>query len=84
MNATQSNDLERAAWLLAKGADANAVDDRGFSSLHRAAEMGLVACARLLLNHGARRDVSAYGHTPLSLAQQRGHAALVALLTANG
>jgi hypothetical protein len=83
MNATQSNDLERAAWLLAKGADANAADDRGFTSLHRAAEMGHVNCARLLLNHGARRDASAFGHTALSFAQQRGHSALVALLTAN-
>jgi ankyrin repeat protein len=68
------------AWLLAHGSDPNASDARGFTSLHRAAEMGHAESVRLLLEHGARRDCEARGYTPVSLARSRGHPEIVSAL----
>jgi hypothetical protein len=66
--------------LLEQGADAAAVDGRGFSALHRAAEMGEVEIAGALLARGADPDLAAEGgHSPRSLATARGEAAILAL-----
>ncbi len=81
MNAVQDRDGRSAALLLDRGADPNAADGRGFTALHRAAEMGQLELARLLLQRGARPDARAQGHTPRSLAEGRGEAAVVDLLT---
>ena len=44
--------------------------------------MGELDIARLLLDHGARAHPIANGLTPLALAEQRGAAAIAALLRA--
>jgi ankyrin repeat protein len=80
MTEVQHGKRDKVSFLLDRGADVNAVDLRGFSSLHRAAEVGNLELTRLLLDRGARPDVNAQGHTPLSLAEQRGHGEVVNLL----
>ena len=52
----------------------------GITALHRAAEMGEVAIAELLLDRGAFAHSEAQGHTPRSLAIFRDATAVVALL----
>ncbi len=42
--------------------------------------MGKADIVRLLLDAGAKADVQAEGHTPLSLARGRGEAAIVSML----
>src|SRR5262249_47213351 len=39
MNAVQARSIDKVAWLLDHDADPNAADGRGFTALHRAAEM---------------------------------------------
>jgi hypothetical protein len=80
MNAVQAGAPEKAAFLLDKGADPNARDGRGFTALHRAAEMGHLGITETLLNRGASPDADAEGHTPLSLAEKRNRAEILALL----
>ena len=68
--------------LLAAGADPNATDSGGFTSLHLAAQSGELEIARLLLNGGAQVSPRSHeGLTSLALAAQEGHATLVALLS---
>ncbi|KAF2179667.1 ankyrin, partial [Zopfia rhizophila CBS 207.26] len=63
-------------------ADANAKGGHGWTALHRAAERGHRAVARLLIVEG-KADVNAkdgHGRTALHWATQRGHEAVVRLL----
>ena len=80
MTEVQRGNHEKINFLLTRGADVNAVDLCGFSCLHQAAEFGNIELTRLLLERGARPDVNAQGHTPVSLAEQRGHGEVVKLL----
>ncbi len=80
MSEVQGSAAAHAEWLLDHGADPNARDDRGFTALHRAAEMGKETLAALLLRRGADPGVEAAGHTPRSLALQRGHEAIARML----
>ena len=73
--------LKYVSFMLDRGADANAVDKRGFGALHRAAERGHLDVAALLLDRGASPNPQSGPHTPLALAQARGETALVALLS---
>lgn len=82
MNAVQSGTDEQLTWLLEHGADANASDARGFTALHRAAELGKLSAVEILVQAGASPSAEAMGHTPLSLAQGRGHAEIVEALGA--
>lgn len=81
MTAVQSKGSQQVEWLLLHGADPNLQDSRGFTALHRVAEMGNTEFVRMLLAHGARADLDAQGHTAASLAKQRGHADIMALLS---
>ena len=81
MNAVQSATRDRVSFLLDHGADVNARDRRGFTALHRAAEMGHTDVATVLLDRGASPNPEAEGHTPRSLAGARGHAGIVAILS---
>ena len=80
MNAVQSNKPVHLGILVAAGASVNARDNRGFTALHRAAEMGHTELVEYLLRHGADRTAAVGEHTPLSFATARGHAAIVELL----
>ncbi len=69
--------------LLALEIDVDLRDSAGRTALHDAAGLGRLEAAHLLLEHRARPTaVDAEGNTPLQLARQAGHAALVALLSA--
>ena len=59
MNAVQGRSIEKATFLLDRGADPNAADKRGFTALHRAAEMGLRELVELLLARHAAPHPSA-------------------------
>jgi ankyrin repeat protein len=80
MTAVQGKDLGHVATLIERKADINAKDARGFTALHRAAEMGHEEAVRVLLRSGANPNIEAEGHTALSLAKLRGNDALVSLL----
>ena len=71
--------------FLAKGADADAVDDKGGPALHWAVARGKAEIARLLLDHGAdpaRRDAD--GNSAADLARARGREDMVRLLESSG
>ena len=67
-------------FLLDHGADVNARDRRGFTALHRAAEMGHLDVTQLLLDRGATPNPDAKGDTPRSLAEGRNRKEIVAIL----
>jgi ankyrin repeat protein len=67
--------------LLDFGADLNAKDDRGFTALHRASEMGHKEIVTLLLENGADKSIVAEGYTALLLAQNREHKEITELLS---
>ncbi|MBU4445649.1 ankyrin repeat domain-containing protein [bacterium] len=59
MNACQNDSVKVVDFLLANNADLNARDNRGFTALHRAAEMGKYDISTYLqnsLSHGLRVD----------------------------
>ena len=80
MNAVQNNKAEHIDMLIAYKSDVNKKDLRGFTALHRAAEMGHFESVKKLLNHGADKHIEASGHTALSLAKQREEKAIIELL----
>ncbi len=83
MKAVETQHKEAMALLIDQGADIHAKDDRGFTALHRAAEMGYLEGVKILLDHGASTLIEAHGHTPLSLAEEKGHAEILALMKGN-
>ena len=84
MTAVQGAHLDKALFLLDNGADVNAVDARGFTALHRAAEKGHIELVKALLERGAAVSPRAGEHTPLSLAHARGQAQVVEVLRGHG
>ena len=81
MNAVQSDNLENLELLVKYGANVNHQDKRGFTSLHRAAEMGKNNLVLRLLEIGADKEISAEGHTALSLATAMKHEEIIKILT---
>jgi ankyrin repeat protein len=79
-------ELDTARTLLRKGANVNAVDLRGDSSLHRAAEAGHRAVVELLLEHQADVNLRTGegGVAPLHLAAQAGELDICRLLLKQG
>ena len=75
---TEAEVLDALAMLLKIGADINAVDDRGNTTMHGAAYKHLPKVVPFLADNGARIDVwnnkNANGHTPFGIAAgiQRG------------
>ncbi len=80
MNAAQSNKVHHLNLIISSGANVNARDNQGVTSLHRAAEMGYAEIVEILLNNNADPNIEAKGHTPLSLAEMRGHKKITSLL----
>lgn len=66
--------------LLAVGAGANAVNDRGYTPLHTVAMFGHTACAAAFLAAGADPGAVSNATTALQSAVYQGHPALVRLL----
>jgi ankyrin repeat protein len=73
--------LKAAAYLIDRGADANASDRGGRTPLHQAVSSGIPELVALLLARGARRDVKDDQHfTPLDIADLRENPAVEELL----
>ncbi|HLW43387.1 MAG TPA: ankyrin repeat domain-containing protein [Candidatus Acidoferrales bacterium] len=72
--AVARRDVEIVKMLLERGANPNAMQERGFVPLHDAAGNGNLALVQLLVKHGARVDAKADdGKTPGDMAAERGH-----------
>jgi quinoprotein dehydrogenase-associated probable ABC transporter substrate-binding protein len=84
-NAVLSNDVDRAAYLIGKGANVNALSNLGSSPLTVAARAGCIPMMRLLVAHGAKVDrPDSDGSTPLMGAVARNRTAAIKLLLARG
>lgn len=71
--------------LLAAGAPVNRVEESSQrSALYVACDQGRLACAKLLLDHGANPNLGCASQTPLMAACRYGSLALVELLLARG
>lgn len=81
MSAVERKLLDQARFLLDHGVGPNVADDRGFTALHRAANMGELDLVLLLLERGAHPSPDAQGHTPRSLAEARGHTEVLEALS---
>jgi ankyrin repeat protein len=79
-------DERLVALLLERGADPTRANAHGWTPLHQAAYSNLPLLARMLLDHGARADVSARGDggTPLVVALFWGHREVAELLAERG
>lgn len=84
MSAVEWKRPEQAKFLLDHGVGPNVMDDRGFTALHRTANMGELDFVRLLLERGAHPGPDAQGHTPQSLAEARGHTEVLEALSRTG
>lgn len=80
MNEVQSENMIHLQILIDAGADINAQDVRGFTALHRAAEMGKMDFVKYLLAKGADKMIEAQGYTALSLAEAMKHEEIIKLL----
>ena len=85
LSAVEEGDVEALKSALAAGADVNAADSEGITSLMRAAETGNEEILKLLIEAGADVNVeNVYGDTALSVAAARGYVSCVEMLKAAG
>jgi outer membrane protein assembly factor BamB len=86
LDAARSGDAARVVALLDGGADVNAVSRYNVSALGFAAERGHFELVKLLVNRGARVDVtdSFYGSRPLDFALRGGHLDIAVYLLERG
>jgi len=84
-DAVLANDLDRAAYLIGRGADVNQLDNLGESPLTTAARAGCIPMMQLLVRHGAKVDEpDGEGATALMGAVERNQAAAIRFLLAHG
>ena len=84
-DAVVSNDVDRAGYLIGKGAHVNAMDNLGTPPLETAARAGCIEMMRLLIAHGARVDgLDSDGQTALMGATMRNQALAIKFLVAHG
>jgi|GEM_PF-2990276 len=83
--AVDSNDTASISLLLDKGADVNAMDTEGYTSLYAAIDLNYVAVIELLLQNGANVNaVDKHGYTALHAAADIGNINIVNLLLQKG
>ena len=70
--------------LLAKGADINSVDDRGWTALMHACDKGYTDMVRLFLQKGAKVNIKSGPYTALFLAGSHDYGEIVSLLRKAG
>ena len=83
--AALENDVEAARWLIANGADVNAIGDLDNTPLHFTAQKDAAEIAKLMIDAGA--DVNAiaiWGRSPLSWAAEHNAAEVAKLLIEHG
>lgn len=84
-DAVIANDVDRAGYLLGKGANVNGLSNLGETALTTASRAGCMAMMQLLVKDGARVDrPDGDGLTPLMGAVQRDQAAAIKFLLAHG
>ena len=84
-DAVVSNDVDRAAYLISKGAGVNKLDNLGTPPLETAARAGCIEMMQLLIDHGARIDrPDSDEQTPLMGAAMRNQALAIKFLVAHG
>jgi quinoprotein dehydrogenase-associated probable ABC transporter substrate-binding protein len=84
-DAVVSNDVDRAAYLISKGADVNRLDNLGTPPLETAARAGCIQMMQLLIDHGAKVDgLDSDKQTALMGAAMRNQAAAIKFLLAHG
>jgi quinoprotein dehydrogenase-associated probable ABC transporter substrate-binding protein len=84
-DAVLANDVDRALYLIGKGADVNKLDNLGTGPLTTAARAGCIEMMQLLVEHGANVDrPDRDGTTPLMGAVVRNQAAALEFLLAHG
>jgi ankyrin repeat protein len=78
----RGRDVRLTRMLLEHGADANTRDDlSGKTALMIASELGYEDVVKVLMEYGARLDISFKAETALSLARKNYHTGVVRLLT---
>jgi quinoprotein dehydrogenase-associated probable ABC transporter substrate-binding protein len=84
-DAVIANDVDRAGYLLGKGAKVNGRSNLGETALTTAARAGCLEMMQLLVKHGARvNQPDGDGLTPLMGAVQRDQAPAIKFLLAHG
>jgi quinoprotein dehydrogenase-associated probable ABC transporter substrate-binding protein len=84
-DAVVSNDVDRAGYLIGKGARVNRLDNLGTPPLETAARAGCIQMMQLLIDHGAKIDgVDSDGQTALMGATMRNQAPAIKFLLAHG
>jgi ankyrin repeat protein len=85
LEAVKAADAVAVGRLLKAGADVNAADVDGTTSLHWAVRRDVVEIADMLIRAGARPDrTNRYGVTPLALAASNGSGAMIKRLLDGG
>ena len=84
--AAEGGDAERVQELIDSGSQIDQADFFGNTALHRAADSGHLAVAKILVANGAEVDTPSRqgGLTPLHIAAYRGHQDLVEFLIKYG
>lgn len=85
-DAVMKRDKDAVRALLKEGADVNAAQGDGMTALHWASRSGDVDLAQMLLYAGANVKATTRlgAYTPLMMAAEQGHAAVIAALLAAG
>lgn len=85
LSCVEKSDLKCLEKILGRGADVDAKDHYGWTSLMQAASSGRIDIAKILLSNGAKLELRDNGGTTaLSLAAAKGHDKMVALLLEKG
>ena len=85
INAAKNGDLLEARWLIANGANPNAVNSQGSRALWFAVQGGHTEIAKLLLSAGANPNIaSSFGWTNLMTAASRNYSEIVKALLSAG